>query len=173
MDKLKLDSTLADPRLRAGWDRTQSLARQHRPFVAFIFFTIFIFVCMKLPWSGSVDFQSLAPPLAEESDLELPRPGANVNGTEPAANGTEVYLPPVDLVKRPRFAKVAVASGFEDILYEKALATHWEHAVQHGYPMYLARENAADGMFNKVAYIMSVLLNELYKPAEERVEWIL
>ncbi|KAF2103390.1 hypothetical protein NA57DRAFT_18268, partial [Rhizodiscina lignyota] len=56
--------------------------------------------------------------------------------------------------------------------YEKALQTHIDHAKKWGYPLYMARENAADGMFNKVAYIMTVLLNELYKPADERVEWL-
>lgn len=57
-------------------------------------------------------------------------------------------------------------------MYERALETHVKHAEKHGYPFYMARENAADGMFNKIAYIMNVLMNELYKPAEERCEWI-
>ncbi|KAF1810388.1 hypothetical protein P152DRAFT_378212, partial [Eremomyces bilateralis CBS 781.70] len=56
--------------------------------------------------------------------------------------------------------------------YERAIETHVQHALRHGYPLYMAREQAADGMFNKVAYIMNILLNELYKPAEERVEWL-
>lgn len=57
-------------------------------------------------------------------------------------------------------------------MYEKALHTHLQHAKKHGYPMYVARENAAEGMFNKIAYVMNVLLKELFKPAEDRVEWI-
>ncbi|SRR6266480_4045913 len=75
--------------------------------------------------------------------------------------------------KKARFAKVTVASGFEDILYERALDTHIQHARRHGYRMYIARENVADGMFNKIAYILYVLLHELYMPADERVEWLL
>jgi len=73
---------------------------------------------------------------------------------------------------RPRFAKVVIASGFEDIVYERALDTHRRYAQKHGYPIYIARENAAEGMFNKVAFLQVVLLDELYKPREERVEWL-
>jgi len=88
-------------------------------------------------------------------------------------NGTLSYIPNNNDTKPARFAKIAVASGFEDILYEKAIMTHVRHAEKHGYPMYMARENAADGMFNKIAYVIDVLLNELYKPADERVAWLL
>lgn len=78
----------------------------------------------------------------------------------------------MNITKAARFAKIGVASGFEDVLYERALDTHVQHAKRHGYPIYIARENAADGMFNKIAYIVDVLLNELFKPADERVEWL-
>lgn len=95
------------------------------------------------------------------------------NKTMAPGNGSLEIIPDAaNAAKAPRFAKIAVASGFEDILYEKALDTHVQHAKLHGYPMYMARENAADGMFNKIAYIMDVLMNELFKPAEERVEWL-
>jgi hypothetical protein len=81
--------------------------------------------------------------------------------------------PDRNITRVGRFAKIAVASGFEDILYERALVTHVQHAKHYGYPMYIGRENAADGMFNKIAFVMNVLLNELFKPAEDRVEWLL
>ena len=97
------------------------------------------------------------------------------NRTHLPGNGTIEFIPeaPVNTTKKARFAKIAVASGFEDILYERALDTHVQHAARHGYPMYTARENAADGMFNKIAFILDILLNELFKPADERVEWLL
>jgi hypothetical protein len=92
----------------------------------------------------------------------------------PRGNGTFEMKPNAAAgAKAPRVAKVAVASGFEDIVYEKALKTHIDHAKRWSYPLYMGRETAADGMFNKIAFIMNVLLNELYKPAEERVEWLL
>ncbi len=97
------------------------------------------------------------------------------NPTVSAGKGTIKFTSEIlsNTTKKARFAKVTVASGFEDISYEQALETHKQHAIRHGYPMYIARENAADGMFNKVAQILHILLHELFKPADERVEWLL
>ena len=156
-EKMKLST---DFRLQSAWGRAGALARQHKPFIAFLLFASFVFLCMKLPWGSS-----------SQLDHEIHQ----YNRTLPPGNGTIAFIPEplINTTKKPRFAKIAVASGFEDILYERALDTHVQHALRHGYPMYMARENAADGMFNKIAYILDVLLNELFKPADERVEWLL
>ena len=150
-----------DFRLQSTCSRVGTLARQHKPFIAFLLFASFIFLCMKLPWNTSFS----------RFDHEIHQ----YNRTLPVGNGTIEIIPEslVNTTKKARFAKIAVASGFEDILYERALDTHVEHALRHGYPMYMARENAADGMFNKIAYILDILLNELFKPADERVDWLL
>lgn len=158
-----------DPRQATPWRRVTTTARQHTPLVAFLTFACFVLLCMHLPWSSTI------------IDMHILRSNQNTsanNTTEakpmPLGNGTlEIEPNTTALDKTTRFAKITVASGFEDILYEKALQTHIDHAEKWGYKLYMARENAADGMFNKVAYIMTVLLNELYKPAEERVEWLL
>ena len=145
--------------------RATTLARQHRPFVAFLLFAAFIFTCMHIP-NGSNGRSA-----ADSTPKVVVDP--SYNKTMEKGNGTLEIIPDAaNMTKTARFAKIAVASGFEDILYERALDTHVQHAKKHGYPMYMARENAADGMFNKIAYIMDVLLNELFKPAEDRVEWL-
>jgi len=156
-EKMKLP---ADFRLQSSCGRAAAIARQHKPFIAFLLFASFVLLFMKLPWGSSSRF-----------DHEIHQ----YNRTLPLGNGTIEFIPEtlVNTTKKALFAKVAVASGFEDILYERALDTHVQHALRHGYPMYMARENAADGMFNKIAYILDVLLNELFKPADERVEWLL
>ncbi len=157
-EKMKLSS---DFRLQSAYGRAGTLARQHKPFIAFLAFASFVFLCMKFPWGSSFS--------RFDSDIQ------QYNRTLPRGNGTIEFIPEtlVNTTKKARFVKVAVASGFEDILYERALDTHVQHALKHGYPMYMARENAADGMFNKIAYILDVLLNELFKPADERVDWLL
>jgi hypothetical protein len=157
-EKMKLSS---DFRLQSAYGRAGTLARQHKPFIAFLLFASFVFLCMKLPWNSTLS----------QIDHEIQQ----YNQTLPPGNGTIEFIPEtlVNTTKKARFAKVAVASGFEDILYERALDTHVQHALRHGYPMYMARENAADGMFNKIAYILDILLNELFKPADERVDWLL
>ena len=160
MDIEKLALVTPNLRLHAHYSRASNLARQHKPFLAFLALAAFVFTCMHLPWGKSLKgFDEVG----------------EFNRTLPLGNGTIEFIPDTfaNTTKKARFAKVAVASGFEDILYERALDTHVQHAVKHGYPMYMARENAADGMFNKIAYILDVLLNELFKPADERVEWIL
>lgn len=83
---------------------------------------------------------------------------------------------PTDAANRPgvapRVVHVTIASGFEDILFERAIETHVSYAERHGYPFYIAREEAARGMFNKIAYLMNVVLTELNKSADQRCEWI-
>jgi len=145
--------------------RATTLAKQHRPFVAFLLFATFVLTCMHLPWG--------APGIPTAAVVVEPPFDPAYNKTLAPGNGTIQMIPENNSAQKPRFAKIAVASGFEDILYERALDTHFAHAKKHGYPMYMARENAAEGMFNKIAYIMDVLLNELFKPAEDRVEWLL
>lgn len=154
-------SLAPDLRLHSHYSCASSLAKQHKPFIAFLALATFIFTCMHLPWGSSLN--------AYHIDV------AQYNRTLPAGNGSIEFIPDTltNTTKKARFAKIAVASGFEDILYERALDTHVQHAIRHGYPMYMARENAADGMFNKIAYILDILLNELFKPADERVEWLL
>lgn len=158
IEKMKLFSDFG---FQSAYSRVGSLTRQHKPFIAFLLFASFVLLCMKLPWDSSFS----------RFDHELQQ----YNRTLPPGNGTIEFTPQtlLNTTKKPRFAKVAVASGFEDILYERALDTHVQHALRHGYPMYMARENAVDGMFNKIAYILDILLNELFKPADERVEWLL
>ncbi|KAF2396493.1 hypothetical protein EJ06DRAFT_524478 [Trichodelitschia bisporula] len=159
-EKLKLD----DFRRAAVRSRISTIVRHHQPLLAFLLFAGFVLLCVHLPWGGSSD--------GSMPHMSMDEAVAKYNKTVPPGNGTVKYLPAPNPVRKPRFAKVAIASGFEDILYERALDTHVKHAEKHGYPLYMARETAAEGMFNKVAFIMDVLLNELFKPADERVEWL-
>ncbi|TID25708.1 gb [Venturia nashicola] len=153
----------------SGRSRATALVKQHRPFIAFLLFATFVLTCMHLPWGGPGTESAGTP--ATPAVVE-PVFDPSYNKTLTPGNGTIQMIPENNQAQKPRFAKIAVASGFEDIVYERALDTHFAHAKKHGYPMYMARENAAEGMFNKIAYIMDVLLNELFKPAEDRVEWL-
>jgi hypothetical protein len=167
----KMPELLADPRIQQTISRSQTLAKQHKPFVAFLLFASFVLFCMQLPWSGAAPY--VAPEvdsLAVDGHLR-PDLDPMFNQTVSVGEGSLEVIPYSE--KKARWAKVAVASGFEDVVYERALDTHLKHAEKHGYPMYVGRENAADGMFNKIAYILHIVLQELYKPAEDRIEWLL
>jgi hypothetical protein len=167
-EKMRL---LKDPQLHAALHRSKSLARQHKPFLAFLLFASFVLFCMHLPWSGA--HSPIYGPPSPSSSNYSPHTDPVFNRTIPHGQGSLELIPKIPSGKKARWAKVAVASGFEDVVYEKALETHIRHAKRHGYPMYVGRENAADGMFNKIAFILHIVLQELYKPADERIEWLL
>jgi hypothetical protein len=167
-EKAKL---LDDPRVHAAINRSSILARQHKPFIAFLLFSSFVLFCMYLPWDHP---SSYSPPSSWPNGAQtlIPEKDPFFNQTQPQKNGSLEIIPKNKGYQKARWAKVGVASGFEDIVYERAIETHIGHAERWGYPMYVGRENAADGMFNKIAYILHIVLQELYKPAEERIEWL-
>ncbi|KAI5239871.1 hypothetical protein E4T42_08542 [Aureobasidium subglaciale] len=58
-------------------------------------------------------------------------------------------------------------------IYERTVKTHTLHDRLHGYPLYVLRQSIMDDVWSKPAYILSLLLRELAKPQEERLEWLL
>jgi galactosyl transferase GMA12/MNN10 family len=173
MDWEKAKVHLDDPRVHAALNRSTTLAKQHKPFVAFLLFASFVLFCMHLPWSDPHSSYLTMPPNSRGGGSGIiPAMDPIFNQSESQRNGSLAIIPKVIVGEKQRWAKVAVASGFEDIVYERALETHIRHAERWGYPMYVGRENAADGMFNKIAYILNIVLQELYKPAEDRIEWL-
>lgn len=72
-----------------------------------------------------------------------------------------------------RIGKVSLLYGDPNPVYERALRTHEVHNRIHGLRQFVLREQVVDGVWNKPAYILSVLLDELLKPADARLEWLL
>ena len=72
-----------------------------------------------------------------------------------------------------KVAKVSVIYGEVNQHYLGAIETHQRHADRHGYPFYILRNPVADGYWNKAEYLHSVLVQELSKPTDERVEWLM
>jgi hypothetical protein len=58
-------------------------------------------------------------------------------------------------------------------IYERALDTHREHSRRLGYPLFVLRTPILDGVWNKYAILLSVLLQELEKPLDRRLQWLL
>ncbi|EED24501.1 conserved hypothetical protein [Talaromyces stipitatus ATCC 10500] len=57
-------------------------------------------------------------------------------------------------------------------IYEKAINTHRVHSRRFGYPHFILRKPILDGVWNKYAILLSVLLQELEKPPERRLQWL-
>jgi len=84
----------------------------------------------------------------------------------------EVLLPDRPaLGERLRVAKCTIIFGGSAI-YERALQTHEQHDRLHGYPLYVLRHSIMDDVWSKPAYILSLLLRELSKPEEQRLQWL-
>lgn len=57
-------------------------------------------------------------------------------------------------------------------VYERAIETHKEHCNRLGYPLFILRREVLDGVWNKLAYLISLIVQELEKPEDERLEWL-
>ena len=61
---------------------------------------------------------------------------------------------------------------------ERCMATHLEYGKRWGYPTHILREVVMgkeqwmDLLFNKPLYILSITIDEMAKPADERAEWL-
>ncbi|KAF2837905.1 glycosyltransferase family 34 protein, partial [Patellaria atrata CBS 101060] len=75
--------------------------------------------------------------------------------------------------KRTRIGKCTILFGDPNPTYERALRTHEAHNRLHGYPLLVLRKGILDDVWTKPAYILSLLLQELEKPDDQRLEWLL
>lgn len=72
-----------------------------------------------------------------------------------------------------RIGKLIVHVGANSAVYNPAIRSHHLHALVHGMPVYILCSPAVDGMWNKPAFVLSVLLSEIVKPEDERLEWLM
>ena len=68
--------------------------------------------------------------------------------------------------------KVSILYGERNENYEGAVESHLRHAKRQGYPVHVLRNDIARGFWNKPTYLLSILVQELSKPVEERAQWI-
>ena len=69
--------------------------------------------------------------------------------------------------------KVTMLYGDRNPVYESALEGHMEHGRRHGYQIFVLRRQLLGRLWSKPAYILSILLEELQKPPESRLKWLL
>jgi len=101
---------------------------------------------------------------------DLQNPGKALNG--PSSNHTS------------KIAKVSVAiNTLNSIIVADALRSHQVQNTLHGYQHFIGtravvteeedQRGRPSGVWTKPAYILSLLLAEMQKPPEERLEWLL
>ena len=133
----------------------------------------------KLPswksWRSYTTHSKAFRPTIDENNSNLPETpnfvedGAGIQSAEKVKDITQA----MKLVSTARIAKCTIVFGNLNSVYERALQTHEAHNVKHGYPMYILRQSILDDVWTKPAYILSLILRELAKPAGERLEWLL
>lgn len=72
---------------------------------------------------------------------------------------------------RPDVAKVSMLYG-ENELYVRAIDTHVRHARRHGYPAYVLRKEMIGGIWNKLLFLIYVMVAEIHK-GDEGARWIM
>jgi hypothetical protein len=81
--------------------------------------------------------------------------------------GNSIELP------RAKIGKVMMVYGNgSNEIYERAIRTHEEHCRRLGYPIFVLRNSMLQGYWNKNAILLSVILQELAKPVDQRLEWL-
>ncbi|KAH8693753.1 hypothetical protein BGW36DRAFT_210132 [Talaromyces proteolyticus] len=72
-----------------------------------------------------------------------------------------------------KVGKVSMLYGYPNPYYKQALESHKRHADRWGYPMHILQEDISEGFWNKPSYVLSLVIQELAKPAAERLEWLM
>lgn len=85
------------------------------------------------------------------------------------ASGADLTAP----VKARRITKASMLYGPRNVIYERALQTHRRHAQKWGYGMEVLQNEIAKGYWNKPSYLLALVIRELSKPVNERVEWLM
>jgi hypothetical protein len=124
----------------------------------------FIIFCEIRKQSSFLEHESLdlqGKPLRSKSKYE----SKEKNG-EPFRNGVNTALQPI-------VGKVTISFGEPDAVYERAIRSHEQHNKKMEYPQFVLKERVLSGLWSKHAYIISILVQELAKPEDQRLRWLM
>ncbi|RNJ57073.1 hypothetical protein D7B24_006465 [Verticillium nonalfalfae] len=71
-----------------------------------------------------------------------------------------------------RVATVTAQFGQPEDHYKRALRTHLQHSLVHQSEVHVLCAEIVDDLWNKPAFILELLLSEMEKPEDERLEWL-
>ncbi|KPM45266.1 hypothetical protein AK830_g1302 [Neonectria ditissima] len=72
-----------------------------------------------------------------------------------------------------RMATLMAHFGKPESHYQRAMQTHMMLGAVHNYPLHVMCRPIIDDLWNKPAFILSVILDEMAKPPDERLQWLL
>ncbi|KAM0282145.1 hypothetical protein ACHAQH_003185 [Verticillium albo-atrum] len=71
-----------------------------------------------------------------------------------------------------RIATVTAQFGEPEEHYKRALRTHLRHSLVHRGEVHVLCAKIVDDLWNKPAFILDLLLSEMEKPEDERLQWL-
>ena len=103
---------------------------------------------------------------------------------EQEAKGTRNPLRPIHILpEQPVLAKLywyndqqdneqqGASIDYSDVV-QRNTRKHFEYDLQHGYESYLLSDALVEGSWNKPAFMLAVLTQELLKPQGQRLRWL-
>ena len=74
---------------------------------------------------------------------------------------------------RIRQATMIYQTDKYNVVYERAVDSHLRHGERWGVPTHILRHDIVEaGYFNKPAYLLGLIINELAKPYGKRSDWL-
>lgn len=80
---------------------------------------------------------------------------------------------PFDTHENRRVALATITTGEPKEAYDRAILSQMFHAAVHETSAHVLCEQLADGAWNKIAFLLNLVMNEMLEPEESRLEWIL
>lgn len=72
-----------------------------------------------------------------------------------------------------RTAFATITTGDTEDAYQRAILSQMFASAVHGTSTHVLCEQLSDGAWNKIAFLLNLVMNEMLKPAQERLEWIM
>ncbi|MCJ1438569.1 hypothetical protein MMC27_007959 [Xylographa pallens] len=143
--------------------------------------TITALIALSLIYTTHTIFLPCPPPPyspADRIDYTLPtRPNPLPTSHSPPFDLVLPPPPPNGIPPESRIGKISILFNGKDPTLVRALQTHEAHNRRFGYPLLLLRHGlldggTLDGIWNKSAYVLAALLEEMRKPEVERLQWL-
>ena len=90
-----------------------------------------------------------------------------------ARNESCVKHSPFTADENRRVAFASITTGEPADAYQRAIQSQMFHSAVHGTSTHVLCEQLADGAWNKIAFLLNLVMNEMLKPEDERLEWVM
>ncbi|KAL6703052.1 hypothetical protein ACN47E_010259 [Coniothyrium glycines] len=80
---------------------------------------------------------------------------------------------PFPAIETRRVAFASITTGKPEEAYQRAILSQMFHSAVHDSPIHVLCEQLTDGTFNKIAFLLNLLMKEMLKPESQRTEWFM